>query len=181
MTTLDDRDTKLAFSPVSPLAEVAETIREDALRSAQRRFLILEIRDLESLLKRPDFFGYFHYELARGVARVLAANDQNVQGVYLYEESTDPSDDIADSTPLDATLHLLVRVTARSAALDSFIASVDRALTDSLRELPSPKFAERSFILDANVVTEEEIEYRTGYGKLFGSLHTPLLQLWQRT
>jgi hypothetical protein len=73
-----------------------------------------------------------------------------------------------------------VVVQSPSAALDAFIASLDRALTASLNELPSPKFEQRTSILDVNILTEGDVKQGRGYAVLLSSVFTPPLQVWQR-
>lgn len=180
MTTLDKKTDKLESVQVSHLAEVAETVRDDALLLACRRLLIFYSPEAKSLLARPDFFDYFKYGLAAGVAKVLAANDQRVQSVYMLDTTSNADNEVAAELPPDPTVSLIALVTASSAALEGFIGALDRALLASLKELGSPHYAQREFILDVNVVTVEEAELGIGYGHMLKSLFAPPLKVWQR-
>ena len=91
---------------------------------------------------------FLRYGLATGVAKVLGATDYRVEEVYIFSFTP-------DEAPMNATVHLLVKVNTPSAALDTLVASLDRALVASLKELPSLVFAHRSFILDVRLVGEE--------------------------
>lgn len=166
---------------VSPLDEVVETIREDALTLAQER-LSAPLRGLElkRLLRRPEFVDNLKYGLALGVANALSANDKHIQAVYIYEPSANPDSELGNDLPVDATVHMLAVVQSPSAALEAFIASLDRALSASLRDLPSPKFAERESILDMNILTEKDVELGRGYAALLSSIFAPPLKIWQR-
>jgi hypothetical protein len=166
---------------VSPMDEVVETICQDALALAQER-LTAPLRGLElkRLLRRPEFVDNLKYGLARGAANALSANDKQIQAIYTYEPSANPDSELGNDLPVDPTVHMLVVVTVPSAALEAFIASMDRALTASLADLPSPKFAERESILDINLLTEKEVESGRGYAALLTSVFAPPLKVWQR-
>jgi hypothetical protein len=77
-------------------------------------------------------------------------------------------------------VHLLVKVSAASAALNAFVASLDRALTASLKELPSQAFTHREFILDVVVVDEEDVRLRRGPAAVITSVFAPALKIWER-
>ncbi len=162
------RDIENGIVYVSYLDDVSMTIRDDAIEQARSKLSIS--LSLEQLLKDNRFIGYLKYGLATGIAEALAANDARVQAIYLY----DPSDD------LEMTLHLIVETSASSAALDAFIESLDQALTRCMRDLPSPLLEGRTFIMDVNMVTEEEVRHRVGYAAFLSSMFAPALKIWKR-
>lgn len=174
-------DLETPMPEISTMAEVAETIRNDAVHLAYQALPITQ-RDgnLQRLLTCPDFFNRLKYRLAVGVARELSANDPRVLAVYVFEPSANADDEIGIQLPIDPTLHLLVMVTAPSPALESFVESLDRALTMSLKYLPSPGFALRECILDVNLVTEDEARLGTGWAAILRSVFAPPIKLWQR-
>ena len=135
---------------------------------------------LLSLLARRDFLESFKYGLVVRVAEVLAAADHNVLGVYTYDVDLNPDAELGGEVPLDVTARLLVHVSTPSAALEAFIAALDRALLASLEELPTPLFRERTFILDVNPITDQDIQRRLGLAKLLTSPFAPPLKVWQR-
>ncbi len=166
---------------ISTMAEVAETIRNDALTLAYQSLPPAQRDgDLQRLLGRPEFFNRLKYRLSAAVANVLAANDQRVLTVYTYEPTANADDGAGIEMPLDSTLHMLVLVTAPSAALQSFIDSLDRALTMSLKYLPSPLFALRDTLLDVNLVTEDEARLGLGWATLLKSVFAPPYKIWSR-
>jgi len=163
------------------LDEVVETIRDDALAQARRKLDALwQGRDLSTLLRRHDFFDYFKYGLASSVAKVLAANDDSVQAVYAYDPSINQESEVDDDLPQDAGVHLLVLVTTPSPALSAFVAALDRALTASLKDLPSPRWSQRVSVLDVNLVTEEDVRRGANYAGLLSGVFAPPLRIWQR-
>lgn len=53
---------------------------------------------------------------------MLAAYDHHIRAVYLFEESTNPDAETEDYLlHVDLTIHLLVKVTSGSAALEAFV------------------------------------------------------------
>ena len=176
-----ETELKEADFRVSYLDEMAETIRDKALRQARekvrRRYRDL---DLAPLLQRADFFDYFKYGLAYGVAEALAANDTQVQAVYTYDPTLNPDSESSEERPLDAMVHLLVVVKKPSAALEAFIAALDRAVTMGLKALPATPFAQCESVLDVRVITEKDVRLGLGYAAMLSSVFTPPLKVWQR-
>jgi hypothetical protein len=60
---------------------------------------------------------------------------------------------------------------SKSAALQSFIVAIDKALTEQVRALPSPLFASLETILNAIAITEEDVRQKRGYAALLSSLY----------
>ena len=115
-----------------------------------------------------------------GVSNALAANDPNVQAIYAYDPSTNADSETEEEITPDATVHLLVQVTMPSAALQAFIASLDRALLASLKDLPSPRFAQRESVLNVNLITEDDIRHGANFAGLLSGVFAPPLKIWQR-
>lgn len=169
------------LSSITPLDEVVETIYQDAMTLAQERISApLRGLELKRLLRRPEFVDNLKYGLATGIANALAANDPRVLAVYAYDPSTNPDSDSGEDLPIDPTVRLLVLVQSSSAALEAFIASLDRGLTASVKTLPSPKFEQRTSILDVNILTEHDVKAGRGYAILLSSMFAPPLKIWQR-
>lgn len=165
---------------VSRLDEVAETIINVALVKAQEKLSVSQ-RDsnLADLLQRQDFIDYFKYDLAVGLAKELATNDKSVEAVYTFEASANPDLESGEGLPNDTTIHMLLRVTKPTAGLEAFIASMDRALTETLKKVAEPRFSNRTSILDVNLVTEEDIQQNTGYAVILSSIFAPPLLIWK--
>jgi len=170
-----------AGTQVPSLDEVAETIRDDALASARVKLWAPERgSELARLLARPDFLDYFKYGLALGVSNALSAGDQKVRAIYVYDPSSNADSEAGEEMPQDVTVHMLVWVDAPSAALEAFIGAVDRALTASLKQLPSPRFAQRGSILDVNLVTDDDIRRGVNYAGLLSGVFALPLKVWSR-
>ncbi len=167
---------------ISSIFETAETIRGNALNRARKKMLPREQdTELTKLLERRDFVDYLKHALAQEVAQVLASNDQRIRSVHLFEESSNPDAETEDYlSSVDLTIHLLTLVTSASAALEAFISSLDRALTELLCELPSSEFSGRTSFLDILPVTESDVEKGQGYAILLSSIYARPLKIWER-
>ena len=167
---------------VSSLRELAKTLRTGAVARAlsDRRTHANNQTLLELELQRSTVVEAIKDSLALGVAHALATHDTHVQAVYTYDPSANPDSETGEDGQLDATLHLLVLVTTPSAALQAFINALDSALTESLKDLPSPIFQMRESVLDINLLTPKDVQQRTGYAGLLSSLFAPAVKLWER-
>ena len=165
---------------VTHMDEVAETIRGDALAQVREKLYPVE-RDLNpaALFRRPDFLGRFLFALATQVARTLAAHDQRVLAVYAFDPSANPPPEAGEEVLPDTMVHLLVLVTAPTAALSTFIAALDRALAASLREL-TPLFAQRESIMDVALITETDVRLGLGLAGMLSAVFAPPIKIWQR-
>jgi len=172
----------VASPRVSSLSDLAKTIRANAVVEAlgDRRSYACNEALLELELSRQPVMENLKDGLTRGVARALAAHDSQVEAVYAYDPSANPDSDAGDDQPFDAALHLLALVTTPSAALQAFIAALDRALTESLTELPSPVFQGRESVLDITLITRRNVQERRGYAGLLSSRFAPAVEIWRR-
>jgi len=164
---------------VTSLQEVAETIQIDALQYAHTKFTQpIRATDLAEVLQRNDFIDYFKFGLAERIANTLAAHDEHVQTIYYFDPNLNSDADTETYAPLDANVNLLVQVESKSAALESFIAALDEALVQQARKLPSPPFASLASILNAILITEEDVDQGRGYAVLLSSIYLRPRQVW---
>jgi hypothetical protein len=163
--------------------------------------------DLASLLPGPGFASRLELALAAGVARVLGQHDSRIVAVFGYQPalaSRQPSEltdavailgqhdsrivavfgyqpALASRQPSELTdavaIRLLIVVTAPSAALQSFVGSLERALAASWRALPAVRPWRRELVLDANIMAQPAFD--GGFG-LAGLLLAPAapIRLW---
>jgi hypothetical protein len=121
---------------------------------------------------------YFQYGLAKQVAEHLAALDEQITAVYMYDDEATPEDAILGADAAMPLIHLIVLAKRRTNALNSLVTALDRALVRGYAGLASmPNLAH---LLDVQIVSEEESKQRTGYAALLSSLHHQPLTIWQR-
>ena len=166
---------------VLPMPDLAERLTGDAVAQARQKIALgRRDDDLKTLLGVPAFINAFVHALGCGVAEALAENDRFVQAAYIYDPSLNPDSESGEELPASGTVHLLVKIAKPSAALEAFIASLDQALAAKLRELPSNKFAQRTFVLDVNLLTEDDVRLGAGFAAMLSSVFAPPIKIWQR-
>jgi len=174
----DQKTTLAPMRQALSIQELVEMMRDDALAHAQRQFATLGNVDAQTLFAKPAFLDAFKHALACRIAGVLAENDPSVQAVYTYDPSANPDSESGEDLPVSATVHLLVRVSKPSAALEALITSLDQALVAKLPVLPSAQFAKRTSFLDVNLLTDEDAQRGAGYAALLTSMFAPPLRIW---
>jgi hypothetical protein len=125
---------------------------------------------------------YLRYGLAQKVAEYLGEVDDTIQAIYTYEpEHATSVDGAIPARPnLSPGFNLLARVSRKSAALSSVVASMRSALAEEYRQLGCPKANALCSELDVRVADEDEVAKRTGYGALISSLYVRPIEVWQR-
>jgi hypothetical protein len=125
---------------------------------------------------------YLRYALAQEMAAYLGSVDDTVKAVYTFEpEQATGGDEALPTRPnLSPGFNLIARVSRKSAALSSVVASLKSALAEECRQLGCPKANALCSELDVRVVDEDEVEKRTGYGALINSLYVRPIEVWQR-
>lgn len=162
------------------ITDAALRIKDDAIEIARSKLSVLnQGKSLEKLLTTSTFVSYLKYEIAVGTAETLADNDPHIAAVY-FQDTADNAEENSPVTMLNMTVALVIQVSKGSPALELFVASLDRALTAAINTLPSDFCKKRTFILDATIVSDDEILLgRSGAARL-NSLFSPPLQIWSR-
>ena len=125
---------------------------------------------------------YLRYALAQKMAEYMASVDDTITAVYIFEpEQATGGDAAIPSHPrLSPGFNLIVRVSRKSAALSSVVASLRAALAAEFARLGCPKANALCSALEVGVVDEDEVEKRTGYGALINSLYVRPIEVWHR-
>jgi hypothetical protein len=122
---------------------------------------------------------YCMHSLAQQAARILGALDEHLKVAYELDYDATPDDVCFAETPSAPPLiHLIVWTARKTAASDALVSALDRALIQAYARLVDrPPWAT---MLDVHFVDDAEVENRSGYGALFGSLHHRPIPIWQR-
>lgn len=125
---------------------------------------------------------YLHYSLAQKIGEYLGSVDDTVQAVYTFEPdyATGVEEVIPDRPNLSPGFNLIARVSRKSAALSSVVASVGSALAEECKQLACPKANAMCYVLNVEVVDEDEVQRRVGYGALISSHYIRPMELWHR-
>jgi len=125
---------------------------------------------------------YLRYALTGKMAEYLASVDETIKAVYTFEPEQATGGDAAIPThPRHSPgFNLIVRVSRKSAALSSVVASLRSALAEEFKRLGCPRATALCSELVVGVVDEDEVEKRTGYGALINSLYVRPIEVWHR-
>jgi hypothetical protein len=171
----------VSMHPSSDVTNKADEILNESLTFCGQKLMSGDRSTVLRRLKERDHstIGYFHYGLARQVARHLASLDENITAVYLFEDDATPEDRCLGDTMPALFVHLIVRVTRKTGALESLVQGLDRALVEAYLERSGED--QVNHLLDVQTIDEDDVAQRMGYGALLGSLHHPPLRVWNQS
>jgi len=170
----------LSSKEATGLIEVAENIRDAALGFARSKLSpIKRDQELEALFQYHDFLCAFKHGLVESTCHVIGDYDVKALESYYFDPCANPDAEFSEVIPFDGTLNIILVVKSKTAGLEAFIASLDRALTQVLKELPLPMLKSYDSVLNVIPVTEEDIEKGKGYAVLLTSVHAPALKIWE--
>jgi hypothetical protein len=121
---------------------------------------------------------YCQYSIAEQVGASLGALDENVKAVYMFEYDATPEDLCFGETGQMPLVHLIVWAQPKTEALNSLVSMLDRALAQSHAQLIGPR--QLQHVLDVQVIDDNDVEKRIGYGALLRSIHHQPLKVWER-
>lgn len=121
---------------------------------------------------------YCQYSLAQQVGAALGALDEHVKAVYVLDYDATPEDVVFGQEPETPLIHMILRVERKTNALKSLIDALDRALMQAYAQILGA--TGRQHLLDVQIVTEDEVSQRRGYGAMLSSIHQRPLCIWER-
>lgn len=122
--------------------------------------------------------GYCHYNIAKQVAVALGALDDNVKAIYTMNYDATPEDISLGARSGQTLVHLIVWAQPKTNALQSLVASLDRALVERYGELTSDE--DLQHLLDVQIVDDAQVKGRIGYGAMLSSIHHRPIQVWEK-
>jgi len=122
------------------------------------------------------------YGLAQGIAEYLGTVDTSLKAVYVYEPEYAVAGDSAmpESSTMSPGIHMIAWVARKSAALSSVLNMLGSSLAEEFQTLACPKANALCYVLTVQVVDDDEVLGRTGYGALVNSLYVRPIQLWRK-
>ncbi len=159
---------------------VVTSMMEDALEFCARKTGLNDREQVLEAMHRGDcsVCEYLRHGLAKGVAEYLGSMDGTVEAIYTYEPEYTAG--MGEPVPVSPGLNLIARVSRKSAALSSVIASVSSALTEEYRHLGCPKANALCYGLDVKMTDDDEVQKRIGYGALINSLYVRPTEIWHK-
>lgn len=157
---------------------------DDALALCAQRAGLKDKKQAKEALSRGDcrVCEQMRNGLTRKVAEYLGSVDNTIQAIYSYESeyATQMDEALPPRPNLSPGLSLIARVSRKSAALSSLVASMRSALAEEHKRFGCPKGDATCCELDVVVVDEDEVQKRTGYGALVSSLYVRPIEVWRR-
>jgi hypothetical protein len=163
------------------MSNVSDLVRTAVKRAAARQGKTFEDWRQEMQSGDCQACGDIRYPLAQGLAEYLGALDTSVKAVYVYEpEYATSFDDVAANGGSARGMNLIVWATRNSAALTALVASVGEELGKHTQPLSCPEANALCWSLDVQIVDDEQVEKRSGYGALIDSMYVRPMEVWRR-
>jgi hypothetical protein len=118
----------------------------------------------------------FRHGLGQEIAKFLGLCDDDVRAVYLYDHDVEAVHMDAEWSP--HIVHLIVWAQPKTAALNSLIVVLNRALTRAYDDLIGDLLP--IHLLDVQLVDDLEVKRRAGYAGLLFSPRFQPLEIWKR-
>lgn len=166
---------------LSSVTSTAESILTEAIKFCAQKIRASSRATVVHLLQQNDRAAceYCLYGMAKQVAVSLGAMDENVKEVHIIDYDATPQDlcfgQGAQNTSL---IHLLVWTQRKTAALDSLVAGLDRALAQVYAETIGKRGL--ATLLDVQVIDDTDIEQCRGYGAFRAWMHQRPIRIWER-
>jgi hypothetical protein len=121
---------------------------------------------------------YCHYSIAKHMAEALGALDQTVKEVFIMDYDATPEDVCFGEGARPPLIHLIVWAERKTNALTSLVEGLDRALVERYTEVIGTR--QLAHLLDVQVVVDDDVKNRVGYGAMLSSIHQKPIQIWER-
>jgi hypothetical protein len=162
-------------------ASTAEDVTHKALDFCARKIGVKDPQDVIDRLRLGDSQAceYCHYSLAEQIGAALGVLDANIKAAYMFECEATTEDWCFSEAAHRPLVHLLVWTHRKTEALNSLVAMLDRAITQSWTRLIG--LDQLQHVLDVQIIDDADVERRVGYGALLHSLHHRPLKVWEHT
>ena len=163
------------------ITSLAESILVKAIEFCAQKIGASELTTVIDLLGQQDRAAceYCLYSVAKQVAASLGGMDENVKAVYILDYDATPEDRCFGTEAQNTRLiHLLVWTRRKTAAFDSLVEALDRALVQACSDTVGIRGS--ATLLDVQVVDDGDVKLRRGYGAFRAWLHQQPIQIWGR-
>jgi hypothetical protein len=156
------------------LGNVLATVLDDCVEHmgmASSETVVENLRQGDESTRRS-----FRRGLGQEIAKFLGLCDDDVKAVYLYDHDVEAVHADAEWSP--HIVHLIVWAQPKTAALNSLVAVLNRALTRAFDDLIGDLLP--IHLLDVQLVDDLEVKRRAGYAGLLFSPRFQSLEVWKR-
>ena len=163
---------------LDPVSTV-ESVVTKALKTSANKMGLGNTKALIARMKEGDSvaFNYCNYSIAKQLGAVLGLLDKKIKAVYIcdYYDAT-PEDVCFCEAPPVSLVHMIIWVERKTKAVDALVAAMDHAMVQHYSHMLG--LHELQHVLDAQVIDDEDVRNRTGYGALLQSVYQPPIQVW---
>jgi hypothetical protein len=163
------------------VTSTVESMLMEAMEFCAQKIGVSSRATVIDLLRQNDGTAceYCLYGVAKQVAASLGAMDENVKIVYIFDYDATPGDLCLGQGPQNTRLiHLLVWTQRKTAAFDSLVAALDRALAQVYADTIGTRGL--ATLLDVQVIDDADVKQRRGYGAFRAWMHQPPIRIWKR-
>jgi hypothetical protein len=156
-----------------------DSVVTKAVKSCAKRMGFDNTKDLIARIKEgdPKAYEYYNYNIAKQLGEVLGSLDKKIRAVYAYDYDDATPEDVCFGNALPVSLvRIIIWAERKTKAVDALVAALDRAMVQHYSAMLGLHDLEH--VLDVQVVDDEDMRSRTGYGALLQSVYQPPIQVW---
>jgi len=166
--------------PLLDVSGIAEVILHQALGFCAEKMGLQDETQALDRLRQGDSMAcsYWHYALAQQVAEQMGAWDEDIQAAYVCTYDATPQDVCFSEQASLYPVHIIIWAQRKTAALRALVETMDHALLQCCADIVNA--SEQTHILDIQIVDDNEVQNRLGYGAMLSSIYNRPIQIWQR-
>jgi hypothetical protein len=160
---------------------MVESVVTKALKTSANKMGLGDVKALIARMKEGDSvaFNYYNYNIAKQLGEVLGSWDKNIRAVYAhdYDDATPEEACFENASPF-SLVHMIIWAERKTKAADALVETIDRAMVQHHRHMLG--LVNLEHVLDVQVIDDEDVRDRRGYGALLKSIYQPPIQVWRR-
>jgi hypothetical protein len=132
---------------------------------------------------RCDICGYVCESLGRQIGEYLGMMDKTVKAVYKYNPEYAAMRQRSSDKAINhgnGGVNLIAWVDRKSAALDALGSTLESVISTSRRKIGCEKATPACYTLDVQIVNNDDVTTRRGYGVIVNSMYVHSTQVWAR-
>ena len=156
-----------------------ESVVTKALKTSANKMGLGDVKALIARMKEADSvaFNYYNYNIANELGEVLGFWDKNIRAVYAHDyDAATPEEACFENASPFSLVHMIIWAEPKTKALNALVEVIDHAMVQRHRHMLGRIKLEH--VLDVQVVDDEDVRNRTGYGALLQSIYQPPIQVW---
>ncbi|MFC1912094.1 hypothetical protein ACFLXG_02945 [Chloroflexota bacterium] len=164
---------------LDPLS-TCESIVTKALQTSTNKMGLGDVKALIACMKEGDSmaFNYYYYNIAKELGEVLGSWDKNIRAVYAHDyDGATPEEACCENTSLFSLIHMIIWAERKTNALDALVETINHAMVQQHRHMLG--LINLEYVLDIQVIDDEDVRNRTGHAALLKSIYQPPTQVWR--